>query len=83
MFQAREQFKQLTYEQIYQELSCDTLEMNTYNEYDLFTMACAWIEADLTEREKYTVELFQQIRFMLMTPEELCDHVRKHELINR
>ncbi|CAF1979589.1 unnamed protein product [Rotaria magnacalcarata] len=83
MFQAREQFEQLTYEQIYQELSCDTLEMNTYNEYDLFTMACAWLEADLTEREKYTVELFQQIRFMLMTPEELCDHVRKHELINR
>ncbi|CAF0730395.1 unnamed protein product [Rotaria sordida] len=82
MFHAREQFEQLTYEQIYQELSSDTLEMNTYNEYDLFIMTCTWIEANRIEREKYAIDLFKLIRFMLMTPEQLCDHVRKHELIN-
>lgn len=82
MFQAPEQFEQLTYEQLHHHLSSNTLEMNTYNEYDLFQMACAWIEADRTEREKYTCNLFKLIRFMLMTPEELCDYVRKHELIN-
>ncbi|CAF2644525.1 unnamed protein product [Rotaria sp. Silwood2] len=82
MFHAPEQFEQLTYEQIYQELSCDTLEMNTYNEYDLFVMACTWIEANRIEREKYAIDLLKLIRFMLMTPEQLCDHVRKHELIN-
>jgi hypothetical protein len=81
MFQAREQFEQLTYEQIYQELSRDALDMDTYDEYDLFTMTCAWIEANRCEREKYAVELFKLIRFMLMSPEELCDHVREHELI--
>lgn len=81
MFKAREQFEQLTYEQISHELSRDTLEMNLYEEYDLFTMTCAWIEANLQEREKHAVDLFKLIRFMLMTPEELCDHVRNHELI--
>lgn len=83
MFEAREQFEQLTYEQICHELSLDTLEMNTYNEYDLFTMTCAWIEANRDEREKHAVDLFKLIRFMLMTPEELCDCVRKYELIKR
>ncbi|CAF1135418.1 unnamed protein product [Adineta steineri] len=82
MFQAREQFEQLTFEQICQELSNDTLEMNNYSEYDLFTMTCTWIDVNRNEREKYAVELFQLIRFMLMTPEELCDCVRKNELIN-
>ncbi|UJR35922.1 hypothetical protein I4U23_028664 [Adineta vaga] len=81
MFQAREQFEQLPYEQLCEELSHDTIEMQTYSEYDLFTMICAWIEAKRLEREQYTVKLFQLIRFMLMTPEELCDHVRQHELI--
>jgi hypothetical protein len=81
MFQAREQFEQLTYEQISQELARDALEMNVYQEYDLFLMTCTWIEANRLEREKHAVELFQLIRFMLMTPEELCDHVRQHELI--
>jgi hypothetical protein len=57
--------------------------MNTYNEYDLFTMTCAWIEANRDEREKHAVDLFKLIRFMLMTPEELCDCVRKYELIKR
>jgi hypothetical protein len=81
MCKAREQFEQLTYEQISHELSRDSLEMNADEEYDLFLMTCTWIEANLEEREKYAVELFKLIRFMLMTPEELCDHVRKHELI--
>ena len=57
--------------------------MNSYNEYDLFTMTCTWIEANFIEREKYAVDLFKLIRFMLMTPEELCDSVRKYELIKR
>ena len=81
MFQAREQFEQLTYEQICEELSRDTLEMNLYNEYNLFMMTCTWIEAKRIEREQYAVDLFKLVRFMLMTPEELCDHVRQHELI--
>jgi hypothetical protein len=81
MFQAREQFEQLTYEQICQELSRDTLEMNTFSEYDLFIMICTWIEVNRNDREKYAIDLFKLIRFMLMTPEELCDHVRKHEFI--
>ncbi|CAF0832223.1 unnamed protein product [Adineta steineri] len=81
MFKARDQFEQLTYEQIYDELSRDTLEMHHFNEYDLFTMTCTWIEANRLEREKYSSNLFQLIRFMLMTPEQLCDHVRDHELI--
>lgn len=82
MVQAPEQFEQLTYEQISHELSCDTLEMSNYTEYDLFIMACKWIEANRLEREKYALELFKLIRFMLMTPEELCDRVRKQELVN-
>ena len=82
MYQAREQFEQLIYEQIYSELSSDTLEMNAYNEYNLFIMICTWIETNLSEREKYSTNLFKLIRFMLMKPEELCDHVRKHKLIN-
>jgi hypothetical protein len=81
MFQARDQFEQLTYEQIHDELSRDTLEMHSFNEYDLFTMTCTWIEANRIEREKYIENLFKLIRFMLMTPEQLCDHVRDHELI--
>ena len=81
MFQARDQFEQLTYEQIYEELSRDTLEMHQFNEYDLFQMTCTWIEANLFEREKHAEDLFQLIRFMLMTPEQLCDHVRDHQLI--
>jgi hypothetical protein len=81
MFQARDQFEQLTYEQIYEELSRDTLEMHQFNEYDLFTMTCTWIEANHLERNKYAEDLFQLIRFMLMTPEQLCDNVRDHELI--
>ena len=81
MFQARDQFEQLTYEQIYNELSRDTLEMHQFNEYDLFTMTCTWIEANRQERDKYATDLFQLIRFILMTAEQLCDHVRDHELI--
>ncbi len=81
MFQARDQFEQLTYEQIYEELARDTIEMHLFNEYDLFTMTCTWIEANRQEREKYVEDLFRLIRFMLMTPEQLCDHVRDHELI--
>ncbi|CAF1232536.1 unnamed protein product [Rotaria sp. Silwood1] len=81
MFHAHHQFIQLTYEQIYHELSSDTLEMYQYSEYDLFTMTCTWIKANYNEREKYIANLFKLIRFMLMTPEQLCDHVRHHELI--
>ncbi|CAF2541124.1 unnamed protein product [Rotaria sp. Silwood2] len=81
MFHACHQFEQLTYEQIYDELSRDTLDMYQYNEYDLFTMTCTWIKANYDERVKYTADLFKRIRFMLMTPEQLCDHVRHHELI--
>ena len=81
LFQARDQFEQLTYEQIHNELSRDTLDMNQFTEYDLFKMSCAWIEANQNEREQYADDLFKLIRFMLMTPEELCDHVRDHPLI--
>lgn len=81
MFEAREQFEQLTYEQLSKELSRDTLDMNTYDEYDLFLMTCQWIEVNLDERDQHTVDLFQLIRFMLMTPEQLSDHVRIHPLI--
>ena len=52
MFQAKEQFEQLSYEQISRELVRDALEMNTYEEYDLFRMTCAWIEVNIQEREK-------------------------------
>jgi hypothetical protein len=81
MSQARDQFEQLTYEQICEHCSSDTLEMYHYEEYDLFTMVCAWIEAKPSERNKYALSLFQLIRFMLMTPEELTDHVREHHLL--
>ena len=81
MFQARDQFEQLTYEQISDELARDTLEMYQFSEYDLFLMTCTWIEANRTEREQYAERLFHLIRFMLMTPEQLCDHVREHPLI--
>ena len=81
MFQARDQFEQLTYEQMFQELTRDTLDMNQFSEHDLFTMTCAWIEANPLEREKHAADLFRSIRFMLMTPEELCDNVRNHPLI--
>lgn len=81
MSQAREQFEQLTYQQIYNELSRDDLDMHLFSEYDLFRMTCAWIEADQEQREKYSSDLFKLIRFMLMTPEELCDRVREHSLV--
>ncbi|CAF3894793.1 unnamed protein product [Rotaria sordida] len=81
MFHAPQQFEQLTYEQIYNELSRDTLEMYEFNEYDLFKMTCTWIQTNSFEREKYAANLFQLIRFMLMTPEQLCDDVRHHDLI--
>ncbi|CAF1510725.1 unnamed protein product [Rotaria magnacalcarata] len=81
MFHARHQFEQLRYEQIYDELSRDTLETYQFSEYDLFTMTCIWIKANQQEREKYATDLFKLIRFMLMTPEQLCDHVRSNELI--
>ncbi|CAF0908695.1 unnamed protein product [Adineta ricciae] len=81
MIQAPDQFEQLTYEQISDELSRDTLEMHNCNEHDLFVMTCAWIEANRAERDRYAADLFQLIRFMLMTPEQLCDSVRDHELI--
>jgi hypothetical protein len=81
MFEARDQFEQLTYEQMYEELTRDTLDMHQFHEYDLFHMTYTWIEANRNEREKYATDLFQLIRFMLMTPEELCDQVRSHELI--
>ena len=79
--QARDQFEQLTFEQMHRELSRDTLDMSQSTEYDLFTMTCAWIEANRPEREQHATDLFQLIRFMLMTPEELCDHVRNHALV--
>ena len=81
MFEAREQFEQLTYEQISEQIVRDTLEMKNYEEYDLFLMICRWMEVNLIEREKHAGDLFQLIRFMLMTPEQLSDHVRKHPLI--
>jgi hypothetical protein len=81
MSQAREQFEQLTFEQMRDELVRDTLDMSQCTEYDLFRMTCTWIEANRIEREKYSTDLFQLIRFMLMTPEELCDKVRNHPLI--
>lgn len=81
MSQAREQFEQLTYEQMREELTRDNLDMKQFTEYDLFTMTCTWIEANRVERERYAPDLFRLIRFMLMTPEELCDHVRTHSLI--
>lgn len=81
MSQASDQFEQLTYEQIFDELARDNLEMYQFNEYDLFLMACTWIEANRVEREIYAERLFQLIRFILMTPEQLCDHVREHSLI--
>lgn len=81
MSQARDQFEQLTYEQICEHCSSDTLEMHHYEEYDLFTMVCAWIEAKQPEREQYVLSLFRSIRFMLMTPEQLTDLVRQHPLL--
>lgn len=79
--QARDQFEQLTYEQMHTELERDNLEMYHCTEYDLFTMVCTWIETNQTEREQYIDSLFQLIRFMLMTPEQLCDFVRDHPFI--
>lgn len=81
MYQAHDQFEQLTYEQISQELARDTLEMHQFSEYDLFAMVCTWIEANRSDRLRYIENLFHLIRFMLMTPEQLCDHVREHEFI--
>ena len=81
MSQAREQFEQLTFDQMHNELSRDTLDMRNSTEFDLFQMTCVWIEANLSEREEYSTELFRLIRFKLMTPEELCDNVREHRLI--
>lgn len=81
MFQASNQFEQLTYEQMHEELSRDALEMHQFSEYDLFQMTCTWLKANYNERIKYAADLFKLIRFMLMTPEQLCDHVRDHELI--
>jgi hypothetical protein len=82
MLHAREQFEQLTYEHIQEELTSDVLNMHNYDEYHLFVMICTWIDVNRAQREQYTCHLFEQIRFMLMTPEQLTDHVRDHVLIN-
>ena len=79
--QARNQFEQLTYEQMREHFFSDTLEMHHYEEYDLFAMVCAWIEVNRLERDKHALGLFQSIRFMLMTPEQLTDDVREHPLL--
>lgn len=81
MFNSYEQYQQLTYEQISTELIRDTLDMNNYREFDLFRMICLWIDYDRNQREKHALDLFRLIRFMLMSPEELTDHVRNHRLI--
>ena len=83
MLEAREQFEQLNYDQIRRELLRDTLDMHDYDEYHVFTMICRWIEANRSERDKYAVELFPLVRFMLISPEQLTDEVRGHALIRR
>ena len=83
LLEAREQFDQLNYDQIRQELQRDTLDMHGYDEYHVFTMICRWIEANRGEREKHALDLFPLVRFMLISPEQLTDEVRGHALIQR
>ena len=49
--------------------------LRTTNELSLFRQLMRWIEYDHEERGYYAIELMSLIRFALMRPEELVDHI--------
>jgi kelch-like protein 9/13 len=81
-----EQFSQLSVEHVKHILQSDLVEI--YSELDLFHMIVKWLEQsedndnngndDEARRiDRYAFDLMKSIRFMCITPEELCDHVEK------
>ncbi len=70
---AVDQFLQLTYDQITQQLENTNLQI--CSELDLFLIVCKWLLADGHKRLQYAPKILKNIRFMTMSSYELADHV--------
>lgn len=71
--EANEQFLQMTHEQLVAQLKSDTFDV--CSELDLFLMVCKWINYDRDSRLIHAYNIMQHIRFMIINPYDLVDHV--------
>ncbi|XP_005915595.1 kelch-like protein 31 [Haplochromis burtoni] len=72
-FSEMEQFLKLTYEQISEFLSDDSLQLPS--EVTAFQIAMKWLDFD-EKRLKYAADLLTLIRFGTITPQDLVNHVQ-------
>lgn len=72
-FSEMEQFLKLTYEQISEFLADDSLQLPS--ELTAFQIAVKWLDFD-EKRLKYSPDLLSSIRFGIITPQDLVNHVQ-------
>eukprot|EP00794_Sanderia_malayensis_P008156 gene8156-9028_t len=74
-----DEFKELPVEKLLELLSSD--ETHVENEEQIFEALMLWMKQDLTNRQQYFTELIGHVRFPLMSPYYLMDHVETEELV--
>ena len=74
-----DEFKDLPVEKLVELLSSD--ETRVDREEQVFEALMTWVNHDLLNRRQYFADLIEHIRFPLMSPYYLMDHVETEELV--
>lgn len=74
-----DEFKDLPVEKLIELLSSD--ETRVEREEQIFEALMAWINHDLQNRRRFFADLIQHVRFPLMSPYYLMDHVETEEMV--
>ena len=74
-----EQFYKLCPEHFVKILQSNDLQCPS--ELVLFNHVCRWVEQDSEYRTQFALELLSHVRFPLMKPEQLVDHVAKKDIM--
>ena len=74
-----EEFLNMSNKEVEMWISSD--EINVSTEEDVFKIILAWIDRDKSERKKYFVELFRQVRLAYVTRDYLSSDVVTNDLV--
>ncbi|XP_028986935.1 actin-binding protein IPP isoform X2 [Betta splendens] len=70
---ATDEFKDLSKDQLGRVLRSEELRIE--DEYQVFTAAMDWVLQDVVKRKKHVVEVLEQVRFPLLSPQRLFKYI--------
>ena len=74
-----DEFKDLPLERLVELVSSDDTKVE--REEQIFEAIMTWVKHDMVNRKEYFVSLMEHVRFPLMSPYYLMDHVESEELV--